>query len=345
MAACARKVGILFDFDGTIGDTEISAMEVAYWGLAPYFPNIKPEDLGGKEMAEWIRDNCGKPFGEMAEDVDKERAQVGLEPLDELRKNRKEDPAVLSVVNDARERCGLKTIDALREAGEEIEDLWEQSRGEFELALAKLARPCPGVVELLDFLREEKIPFCIATTSPKPRVPISITAADLETYFPADKVHSGESDFVPSRFKPDPSVYLKAANAEGLFPEDCIAFEDSESGVGSAANAGVGMIIGYVGASHIPLDEKTRHAEKLIDTKKSEQERGADIVVWDIRDSIPLIEAFIERRRKDEMGPHIGQFPPMVLDKIEKKAVINKFPEVPKLADGFEPLPEEFAMR
>lgn len=32
------RVAVLFDFDGTIGDTETPAMEVAYWEIAPYFP-------------------------------------------------------------------------------------------------------------------------------------------------------------------------------------------------------------------------------------------------------------------------------------------------------------------
>ena len=54
------------------------------------------------------------------------------------------------------------------------------------------------------------------------------------------KVHSGESDFDPPRFKPNPSVYLKAAETEGKEPVNCIAVEDSGSGVGSASNAGVG---------------------------------------------------------------------------------------------------------
>lgn len=33
-----KRVAVLFDFDGTIGDTETPAMKVAYWELAPYFP-------------------------------------------------------------------------------------------------------------------------------------------------------------------------------------------------------------------------------------------------------------------------------------------------------------------
>lgn len=39
------KMSILFDFDGTIGDTETPAMEVAFWELAPYLPDTR-ESMG-----------------------------------------------------------------------------------------------------------------------------------------------------------------------------------------------------------------------------------------------------------------------------------------------------------
>lgn len=41
-----KRVAVLFDFDGTIGDTETPAMEVAYWELAPYFPEAASECSG-----------------------------------------------------------------------------------------------------------------------------------------------------------------------------------------------------------------------------------------------------------------------------------------------------------
>lgn len=65
------------------------------------------------------------------------------------------------------------------------------------------------MVEALDELKKRNLPFAIATTSPKPRVPASVHACGLDDYFPPGKIHSGESDFNPPRFKPDPSVYLK----------------------------------------------------------------------------------------------------------------------------------------
>lgn len=42
----------------------------------------------------------------------------------------------------------------------------------------------------------------------------------------------------------------------------CCAVEDSVSGVGSASNAKLGLIIGYVGANHI--DDKLAQAELLL---------------------------------------------------------------------------------
>ena len=41
---------------------------------------------------------------------------------------------------------------------------------------------------MLAALTAAGVAFCISTTSPKPRVPASITACKLDEYFPADKV-------------------------------------------------------------------------------------------------------------------------------------------------------------
>lgn len=42
-----------------------------------------------------------------------------------------------------------------------------------------------------------------------------------------------------TRGKPDPEAYLLTARKLGVNPEECIVFEDSERGVGSAKNAGM----------------------------------------------------------------------------------------------------------
>lgn len=108
----------------------------------------------------------------------------------------------------------------------------------------------------------------------------------LQEFFPPEKIHSGESDFDPPRFKPDPSVYLLAAEKTDARPENCIAVEDSTSGVGSAANAGLGMIVGYVGGSHISAEMEDGHAGTLMAGGRSENGRGADIVIRDMKDLV-----------------------------------------------------------
>merc|ERR1739848_482396 len=123
----------------------------------------------------------------------------------------------------------------------EPHNLLVQQKEDTEVRLAKVTRPTTGVIEGLGTLKQDCVPFVIATTSGKPRVPVCVDAAGLRSHFPSDSVHihSGESDFVPSKFKPDPDVYLKAAQSVGREPSTCIAVEDSASGVGSASNAGI----------------------------------------------------------------------------------------------------------
>jgi hypothetical protein len=40
MSTTLATAAILFDFDGTLGDTETPAMEVAFWEIAPFLPGL-----------------------------------------------------------------------------------------------------------------------------------------------------------------------------------------------------------------------------------------------------------------------------------------------------------------
>nr|AIC75600.1 mannitol-1-phosphatase [Saccharina japonica]AWO65272.1 mannitol-1-phosphatase 1 [Saccharina japonica] len=291
VAVDPKRVAVLFDFDGTIGDTETPAMEVAYWELAPYFPGAA---TGGElvDMSEYVRNNAGKAFEFMLEVVEADRKEQGLPDIATARAESAENPEIMKVVDAERAKYGLKPLGDLRAAGT-LKDILTQQKEETVDALSVVARPVEGMVNALDELRARKLPFAIATTSPKPRVPASIHACGLDDYFPADKVHSGESDFDPPRFKPDPSVYLKAAQFEGALPPLCVAVEDSASGVGSAYAAEMGLIVGYVGASHISASRKSEHAKML-------RHRGARVVVDEMKDLITLVDCFAECMAKGE---------------------------------------------
>merc|ERR1712146_227791 len=145
----------------------------------------------------------------------------------------------------------------------------------------------------------------IATTAMKHRVPTCIGAADLKAYFPAESVHSGESDFDPPRFKPDPSVYLKAIEWSKVAAQHSIALESSERGVASAVNANISLIIGYVGGSHIPQESRRRIAERLMAGNLATTHRGAALVIEDLRDLPPIVAHFAKSIAKgaESLGP------------------------------------------
>ena len=105
----------------------------------------------------------------------------------------------------------------------------------------------PGARELLTELREQGIPTALVTMS------ISRMAhhiADRLGFVGFDAVVSGD-DVVNS--KPHPESYLRGAELLGVNPADCIAIEDSEPGIRSAAAAGT-VVIGVPFMVDLPDD-------------------------------------------------------------------------------------------
>uniref|UniRef100_A0A7S4DMW4 Uncharacterized protein n=1 Tax=Lotharella globosa TaxID=91324 RepID=A0A7S4DMW4_9EUKA len=303
-------IAILFDFDGTIGNTETPAMEVAFWELAPYLVDADASKLEQEKLA-WIQDNAGKAFEFMLEDCEKARAEAGLKSIAETQKAKAEPEDVVKVVDAARKRFKLPPLHEAK-----YDNLLEQQKGETNIALMVLATPCDGIEKLLQDLKKIGVPFCICTTSGKPRVPICVESMGFVRYFPPEKIHSGESDFTPSKFKPEPDVYQKGARTEGYATQDCVAVEDSVSGVGSASNAGCGFIIGYVGATHIPEEKKESHAKDLLSGRKSKNLKGANIVVRNLSDALPLMKFFLaEREEGRAIEP--GTIPPNALTNLK----------------------------
>ncbi|WZL90768.1 beta-phosphoglucomutase [Salinimicrobium sp. 3283s] len=100
----------------------------------------------------------------------------------------------------------------------------------------------PGVKKVLDYLTENNIPFALGSASKNAR-PI-LKGLDIEKRFTA--IVDGND---VTKAKPNPEVFLIAAEKLGMAPEDCIVFEDSVAGV-EAANV-AGMISIGIGDSEI----------------------------------------------------------------------------------------------
>jgi HAD superfamily hydrolase (TIGR01509 family) len=90
-----------------------------------------------------------------------------------------------------------------------------------------------GVLNLVDRLKAKKIPYCIATNSPRVNALECLALAKIDPVFPRviareDVVHG----------KPMPDIFLKAAEMLSVNIQSCIVLEDSPTGVLAANRAG-----------------------------------------------------------------------------------------------------------
>ncbi len=99
----------------------------------------------------------------------------------------------------------------------------------------------PGVTETLQAMREKGYKLAIGSSSKN--TPVILEKIGYAGYF--DAVSDGNNI---THSKPDPEVFLKAAQFLGLDPKDCYVVEDAEAGV-DAAKAGGFTAIGVGGAA------------------------------------------------------------------------------------------------
>ena len=117
--------------------------------------------------------------------------------------------------------------------------------------------PIDGIPELLQFLQAQNIPCAVASSSSHELINLVLEKCNIGQYF--THLVSGED---VKAGKPAPDIYLKAAKTIGLPPENCIAIEDSPSGILAAKNAGF-TCIAYINPSTHGQD--FTHADYVVD--------------------------------------------------------------------------------
>lgn len=126
-----------------------------------------------------------------------------------------------------------------REVPREQFDAWLQEKNEDYLSYISgmdASEILPGVVGVLDFLRERSVPMALGSASKNAR-PI-LEKVGLMSYF---KTIVDGNEVVKA--KPDPQVFLLAAEHLGVPPGGCVVFEDALAGIEAANTAGM-MSIG-----------------------------------------------------------------------------------------------------
>ncbi len=93
----------------------------------------------------------------------------------------------------------------------------------------------PGAHALLRALQAQQTPFCVATNGPRHKVELTLALTGLRDFF-------GERLFCAYEvgvFKPEPGLFLAAAQALGAQPGRCVVVEDSPPGIAAGLAAGM----------------------------------------------------------------------------------------------------------
>jgi beta-phosphoglucomutase family hydrolase len=128
-----------------------------------------------------------------------------------------------------------------------------------ELARGRI-RPLPGAKELIEALHRRGFRLALGTSTPPENVELVLRELELAEHFPA-RITSADVQ----RGKPDPEVFLRAAERLSVAPERCVVIEDAEAGVEAAHRAGMACIA-------------------VVTTRPSEALATADLIVRSLAD-------------------------------------------------------------
>lgn len=110
----------------------------------------------------------------------------------------------------------------------------EQTQRLFEEQL----RPMEGAVELLDFLDQSGIEYCVVTNSPTHKAKKMLVTVGLEQRFNNRVI----SAFDANSWKPEPDLLQYAVTMMGFLPDECLYIDDTAKGVKMGVAAGIQTI-------------------------------------------------------------------------------------------------------
>ena len=94
--------------------------------------------------------------------------------------------------------------------------------------------------ELINWLKDNNVPIALATSTNRAQATINFECSPFHG-IPFDHMITGE---IGAKSKPDPEVFLKAADALNLDIKDCVIIEDSLNGVKAAiASGGISIMV------------------------------------------------------------------------------------------------------
>lgn len=115
-----------------------------------------------------------------------------------------------------------------------------QLREDMAIAFTERLETMPGVPTVLNYLESANIPRCVASNGPHEKMEVSLGVTGLLPYFGSSVFSAYEC----KSWKPEPGLFLFAAEKMGYSPASCAVVEDSAFGVRGGIAAGM-TVFGY----------------------------------------------------------------------------------------------------
>lgn len=169
--------------------------------------------------------------------------------------------ALFNQMMGRRAREAFAAMIEMMELSDSIDELQAESESIFDGYLESHLCTMPGLFELLGWIEQRGLPKGVATSSDREYLHRMLGAFDLTDRFPmkltAEDVTHG---------KPNPEIYLKAAERIGVQPHEMLVLEDSQAGTRAAAEAGAHIIsVPHQHSRHHDFSPAKHVATSLID--------------------------------------------------------------------------------
>ncbi len=116
------------------------------------------------------------------------------------------------------------------------EDIFDSFRARQTAAIEEGLDEIPGAHGLLSALAASSTPLAVASNAPVAKMELCLGATNLLPFFAHDRLVSA---YDVDAWKPDPTVFLHAAEVLDVAPARCAVVEDSQPGVLGALAAGM----------------------------------------------------------------------------------------------------------
>ncbi|WP_339695005.1 HAD family phosphatase [Celeribacter baekdonensis] len=129
------------------------------------------------------------------------------------------------------------TAQRAREAGASLPETWEAEAYPRIFEVLRAGVPLiPGIEAAFDALDAAGIPYCVGSNGPMEKMDVTLGAHPAVFARLKGRIHSAHTHGVA---KPDPGLFLIAAETMGVAPKACVVVDDSPSGCIAARRAGM----------------------------------------------------------------------------------------------------------